>query len=265
MDVSAPIELVDVGPDNVDETSFFCLQSRPDSAGSLRKRAWLEKRFSEGLRIRMLGRREKKRWTGDRGFIEYIPGEYAWRGVEAGDYLFIHCLWVVGKSQGHGGARALLEACFDDARDGGYAGVATVTAENGFATGRAFYEHFGFEAVAECDPNLSLMVHQLADQADPPVFSAGSLRGPVIYDSGLTIVVSDQCPYLDDATRLLETEGEALGLDPVSVVELASAEDVREKSPTPFGVFAAVLDGHLLSYRYLTRKELAKAVTAVRA
>ncbi len=116
MDVTAPAQLVEVGPDNVDETSFFCLQSRPDSAGYRRKRAWLDQRFSEGLRIRMLGRREKRRWNGPRGFIEYIPGRHAWRGVDAGDYLVIHCLWVVGKSQGHGGARTLLEQCFEDAR-----------------------------------------------------------------------------------------------------------------------------------------------------
>lgn len=261
----APAQLIDVGLDNVDETSFFCLQSRPNSAGYLRKRAWLEERFSEGLRIRMLGRRDKKRWNGDRGFIEYMPGEHAWRGVEARDYLFVHCLWVVGKSRGRGGARALLDGCLEDARAGGYAGVATVTAENGFATGRAFYEHFGFEAVAECDPRICLMVHPLAEQADAPVFSAGALRGPAYYDTGLTILVSDQCPYLDDATRLIETEGEKLGLEPISVVELTSAAEVREQSPTPFGVFAAVLDGQLLSYRYLTQKELAKAAAAVRA
>lgn len=246
------------------ETSFFCLQSRPDSAGYRRKRAWLEDRFAEGLRIRMLGRRDKKRWNGDRGFIEYLPGEFAWRGVEASGYLFIHCLWVVGTSRGGGGARALLDACLEDARAGGYAGVATVTAENGFATGRAFYEHLGFEAVAECDPNFCLMVCPLADQAEAPVFSAGALRGPEYYDTGLTIVVSDQCPYLDDATRLIETEGEQLGLEPISVIELTSAAEVRQESPTPFGVFATVLDGHLLSYRYLTQKELAKGVARVR-
>jgi hypothetical protein len=33
-------------------------------------------------------------------FIEYIPGEQAWRAVHADGYLLIHCLWVVGKSKG---------------------------------------------------------------------------------------------------------------------------------------------------------------------
>lgn len=36
----------------------------------------------------------------ERGFIEYLPGEHAWRAVHADGYLFIHCLWVVGKSKG---------------------------------------------------------------------------------------------------------------------------------------------------------------------
>ena len=55
-------ELVAVGPDNVDETSFFCLQSKPKSPGYLQKRKWLEARFKEGLQIQMLGRRDGKRW-----------------------------------------------------------------------------------------------------------------------------------------------------------------------------------------------------------
>ena len=253
-------EIVDVNATNVDQTTFFCLQSKPKSPGYLRKRKWLEKRFAEGLRIRMLGRRDKKRWSGERGFIEYIPGEYAWRGVQATDYLFVHCLWVVGKSRGKGGARKLLDVCLSDAKTGGFAGVATVTAENGFAAGRAFYEHFGFHAVAECDPRIALMVRPLKKRAKPPAFSAGVLRGPSRYKSGLTILRSDQCPYIDDAARIIQGEAESRGIDPIKVVELKSAAAIRRRSPTPYGVFATVLDGRLLSYRYLTPQEFEKAV-----
>ncbi len=66
--------------------------------------AWLKKRFDEGLKIKMLELPE-------RGFIEYIPGEYAWRCVDAKGYMFIHCLWVVGKSKGKNFGELLLNEC----------------------------------------------------------------------------------------------------------------------------------------------------------
>lgn len=253
---------VDIG--NVDETSFFCLQSRPTSPGYLGKRAWLDKRFAEGLKIHMLGHRERTRWTGDRGLIEYIPGEYAWRGVEAEDYLVIHCLWVVGQSRGKGGAQKLLDICLADARAGGFAGVVAVAAENGFTTGRKFYEHAGFSAEAETEPRMSVMVYRLDDGAPPPSLAEGARRGPAAYPTGLSIFRADQCPYIEDATATIVAQAEEHGITPVNVIELDSAQAVREKSPTPYGVFGSVLDGQLLSYRYLTPKEFDTAVARVR-
>lgn len=255
------LPIVEARADNVDDTSFFCMQSKQKTPGYRRKRAWLDKRFGEGLRIHMLGQRSGSRWQGERGLIEYIPGEHAWRGVEAEGYLFIHCLWVVGKSRGKGGATSLLQRCLHDAQTGGYLGVATVTAENGFATGRKFYEAHGFEAVAECEPRLTLMVHRLRKRAKGPGFSAGVQRGPAHYKHGLTIFRSDQCPYIDDATRLIEQTARKRDIGPIKVVELRTAAEVRRRAPTPYGTFGSVLNGQLLSYRYLTEKEFDKAVS----
>ena len=42
------------------------------------------------------------------GFIEYVPGEYAWRGVNAEGYMFIHCIWIAAnkhRKQGLGSLR----------------------------------------------------------------------------------------------------------------------------------------------------------------
>jgi GNAT superfamily N-acetyltransferase len=259
-----PLDIVEVDADSVDETSFFCLQSKPNDPGYQRKRRWLDDRFAEGLKIRMLGQRDTRRWNGERGFIEYIPGEHAWRAVNAADHLVVHCLWVVGRSRGKGGAKVLVDRCVQDAKDGGFAGVATVAAENGFATGRKFWEYLGFEAVATCEPRLSLMVLPLREQTDPPTFSAGPSRGPGHYGEGLTILRSDQCPYIDSATALIREETAKHEIEPVREVEMTSAADIRAKSPTPYGTFATVLDGQLLSYRYLTAKEFAKAVERVR-
>ena len=138
-------EMIDVGADNVDKTGFFCFMSKKKSEGYQRKLAWLKDRFAEGMRIKMLALPE-------RGFIEYIPGERAWRAVHADGYLLIHCLWVVGKSKGRGFAAALLEECVADARRHKLKGVAAVTSEKVWMVGRGVFEKHGFECVDTASP-----------------------------------------------------------------------------------------------------------------
>ena len=76
-------EIIDVRPSNVSETGFFCFMSKRKSEGFRRKLGWVRSRFDEGMRIKMLKLPE-------RGFIEYLPGEYAWRAVSAKGFMFIH-------------------------------------------------------------------------------------------------------------------------------------------------------------------------------
>ena len=108
----ARLNLTEATADNVAEQGFFCYMSKPKSAGYQRKLNWLKARFAEGMRIKMFE-------LPARGFIEYLPGEYAWRAVEAKGYMFIHCLWVVGKSKGQGLGKRLLKECIKDAREAG--------------------------------------------------------------------------------------------------------------------------------------------------
>ena len=113
------IKIIDVNANNVEQTGFFCYMSKRKTEGFQRKLRWLKARFAEGMRIKMFELPE-------RGFIEYIPSEYAWRAVDAKGYMFIHCLWVVGKSKGKGLAGVLLEECINDAKQSGMNGVAMV-------------------------------------------------------------------------------------------------------------------------------------------
>ena len=70
-----------------------------------------------------------------------------------------------------------------------------------------------------------------------------------------------QCPYLDDATLHAKAAAEELGL-PFEEVELTSAAKVRTQSPTPFGVFAVVHDGRLVSPHFLLKKDIVKHLRA---
>ena len=84
--MSDDVKMVTVDAANVAEHGFFCFKSKPKSEGYQRKLAWLEQRFAEGMQLKMI-------YEGKRsfGFVEYIPGEYAWRAVNAPNYLVIHC------------------------------------------------------------------------------------------------------------------------------------------------------------------------------
>ncbi|KPJ84521.1 MAG: hypothetical protein AMS18_16755 [Gemmatimonas sp. SG8_17] len=241
------MKIIDVNESNVEQRGFFCYTSKKKSIGYQRKLRWLHDRFSEGMRIKLLE-------LPDRGFIEYIPGEFAWRTVEAKGYMFIHCLWVVGKSKGKGYATALLAECVRDAKKAKLKGVAMVTSEKNWLVGRSLLEKHGFECVAEASPWFSLMVQRF-EAAKPPVFVDNHATVRRRFGNGLTVIRSDQCPYIEDATATALAVAEQAGIAS-RVINLSSAADVRRFSPTPYGVFAITLNGQLLSYHYLLQKDI---------
>ncbi len=234
--------IITVDRSNVEETGFFCYMSRRKSEGFVRKLAWVTARFDEGMRIRMLKPPE-------RGFIEYVPGEYAWRAVKAKSHMVIHCLWVVGKSKGKGFGAALLDECVQDARKAGMAGVAMVTSEGNWLAGRKLLEHVGFKAVDTAPPSFTLMVKKLKP-GPAPSFPGDWAARAARFGRGLTILRTDQCPYLPDAARILLAAAASKKLK-ARVIEFRTAADVQALSPSPYGVFNIVYDGRLLGYHYL--------------
>jgi L-amino acid N-acyltransferase YncA len=245
------IEMVTVDALNVTKYGFFCYKSKPKSEGYRRKLDWLNRRFAEGLQIKMV--LEEGRSV---GFIEYIPAEFAWRAVNAAGYLVIHCLWVVGRAKQKGYGARLLNECLEAARNSHKHGVVMVTSRgNWLADNKLLLKH-GFESVDQAPPSFDLMVKKFADAPSPsfPHHWADRLRQ---YGSGLTIFRSDQCPYLDDATQTALETGQELGLE-TRVIELKSAQEVRDLAPSVYGVFSLVYNGKLLSYNYELKKDLLK-------
>ncbi|HOQ59623.1 MAG TPA: hypothetical protein PLN93_13940 [Vicinamibacterales bacterium] len=240
-------QLIDVGAESVDRTGFFCCMSKKKSEGHQGKLRWLKERFAEGMRIRLLAPPE-------RGFIEYIPGEHAWRAVHADGYMLIHCLWVVGRSKGQGFSSTLLDACVADARKQRMKGVAMVTSERVWLAGRRVLDKHGFACVETAPPAFSLMVKQFG-RHPPPSFAGGWSDKAKAFGKGLTVIQSAQCPYTVDAANAAAAAAAKAGIES-RVVELQSREDVMRLSPSPYGVFGLVLDGRLLSYHYQLEKDL---------
>lgn len=245
-EAGASSSLVEVSFADVATKGFFCYMSKRRSEGYRRKLKWLEERMREGLRIRMLTLPE-------RGFIEYMPGERCWRAVEADGYMVIHCLWIVGKSKGKGLSGVLIDDCVEEARRAGMKGVAMATSRKVWLAGGTVLEKYGFKKVDEADP-FSLWALKFGDAPDP-TFPSGFEGKAAACGDGLTILRSDQCPYIPDATELAVESAAKAGV-PCRIVDLNSRDDVMRLSPSPFGVFGLVMDGRLLSYHYLMQKDL---------
>ena len=217
------MRIIDVTESNVEEHGFFCYMSKKKSPGYRRKLSWLKERFREGMRIKLLE-------LPDRGFIEYLPGERAWRSVDAKGYMFIHCLWVVGRSKGRGYATALLDACIRDARKAKMKGVAMLASEKPWLLGRRFLEANGFECVAEAAPAFSLMVRRFGS-AGPPKLLDNSPRIRRRFARGLTVIRSDQCPYIEEATATAVAAAKKAGVES-RVVDIRGAREAQTLSPS---------------------------------
>jgi len=242
------MNIIDVNKENVSEKGFFCYMSKRKSEGYQRKLKWLNDRFDEGMKIKLLDLKQ-----GGRGFIEYIPGEFAWRAVNAKQYMFIHCIWVAGKSKGKGYSTLLLNKCMKDAEKYRMKGVAVVTSEETWLVGENFFLRQGFEPVDE-HPPFALLVKKF-NVYPSPSFSGDFEERLSAYGKGFTIIRSDQCPYIDAAVRAALDASNELGII-AKVIELRTCEDVRRSSPSPYGVFGVVYDGKLVSYHSIAKKEL---------
>ena len=245
--MSSDADIVTVDASNVDKYGFFCYKSARKAAGYRQKREWLEERFAEGLRIKIAREGNKSA-----GFIEYTPGELAWRAVNAPNYLVIHCMWVVGRGKGKGYGSRLLGEAIADAQALGKHGVAVVTSRRAWMAGSALFLKHGFEPAGEAPPAFELLVKRFGDHPRP-TFPTDWERRPGLYGPGLTVVRSRQCPYLDGATEAALAGAQEVGV-PAQVVELATAQQVQASAPSAYGVYGIVYDGRLLTYLTVGKK-----------
>ncbi len=245
-------EIKTVNAVNVDETGFFCYMSKRKEPGYKQKREWLEERFAEGMKIKIIHEIGGR----DTAFIEYIPGEYAWRAVHAPGYMVIHCLWVVGKGKGKGYGRLLIEECIKDARAQKMKGVAMLTSDRTWLAGREIFENNGFIQVDEGPPSFQLMVARFGPGPEAGLPKDWDARARA-FGRGLTVIRTAQCPYIENGARDILSFAKARGIRS-QVIELKTAKEVQEQSPSAYGVFGTVLDGKLLAYQYLLEKDFDK-------
>jgi hypothetical protein len=250
-------EIIDVTPNNMDEFDLFCVKSKKKSEGYINKSDWFRARYKEGLRIKLLWVNDRGKMT-SRGFIEYIPGEYTWRTIEAKEYNVIHCLWVVGKWKKMGFGRKLLGLCIDDSMVAGKAGVAIVTSEGNWLVGKKMFMKNDFVIVDKAPPSFSLLVKKFGDRADPSFPTNWDQRAKQ-FGSGLTVIYTDQCPYQPGAVKMLRQFAIDNEIE-FKTVKFSNSRELRQRSPSPYGVFSIVYDGKLISYTYEKKSKLAEII-----
>ena len=147
---AAPV-LIDIDAHNLDDLPCCGIKNLAHPGRRL-KHCWLQSQFNLGLRAKTLLAPDGEPC----GYLEYIPGEYAWRGVDAGGYMFIHCLWNQSRRyQRKQWGTAMLEACLNDAKSSGMIGVAAIARDGPWLAGRSIFLANGFQLVEHRAPRLS--------------------------------------------------------------------------------------------------------------
>ena len=234
--------IVDVTSENIAEHPYTVCFINPKQETFHTKVDWYQKQFLDGLRIKLLYVKGEKKAV---GFVEYIPGEFCWRPVNATGYMFIHCLWTNGKQYRNQGLGAmLLEAVDADSAD--KLGVAVMTSENAFMATRALFEKNGYRAVAESGKD-QLLVKTFKDGPLPRI---KDWQSRLENYQGLNILYSNQCPWVSRFIREVEPFLKEHGLKP-TIIEIDTAEKAQQ-APSLYGVFNLIYNGRLLADRYIS-------------
>jgi len=238
------IRVVTATPDEYPEFGCPCFLD-PRHEGARKKPGWFSARFAEGLTLKHLFLEGETRPA---GYIEYVPGEKAWRAVDAAGYLFIQCIWVYPKKNRQKGLGSILiEECLRDARDQGKGGVASITREGPFIARKDLFLKNGF-SVIERSGEYELVAHPLKDGPLPRFLDWRSQLGQY---KGLHLIYSNQCQWVAQSIPDLEEIAKLHGIE-MKVTELKTPEDAQ-RAPSAYATLSLVYDGTLLADHYIPR------------
>jgi N-acetylglutamate synthase-like GNAT family acetyltransferase len=180
--------------------------------------------------------------------LEYIPGEFAHRPVEAEGYMFIHCIFVGFKKEfkGKGYASQLIDECINEAKKSNMYGVAVVTRKGSFMARKDIFVKKGFVVVDQAEPDFQLLVLKFSQTAKNPKFRdlKTNLEN---YKEGLFVLRSVQCPYTEkNVNAILKSAEDKFGLK-ANLIDMTDAAAVQD-SLCAFGTFCIIYNGEIISH-----------------
>jgi GNAT superfamily N-acetyltransferase len=244
------IEVIDLNPDNIADYGVCGYKDLKKHVELRKKINWFKEYYPKGLRIKAVVSKK----GGYQGMLEYIPGEYAHRPVDAAGYMFIHCIFVGFRKEfkGKGLASLLLDECTQEAQDKEMLGVAVVTRKGPFMVGNDIFLNKGFEIVDSAPPDFDLLVKKFDDKSENPKFKLNIDRGLTKYSDGLTILRSVQCPYTEKNVKgIIESAKNKFKLK-TNLIDLEDHKAVQN-TPCAFGSFCLIYNGEILSYHPISK------------
>ena len=248
------VEIVSLDETNIGREDVVCVRGAQNKEGIDLKKAWLKDRFKEGLKFKKLIV-DGRSW----GFIEYLPAESAWRPVLAPGYMFIDCIWVIGRQKGKGYGKLLLDECIKDSKD--MNGVCVVASDKPFMAGKELFLKNGFEICDTAPPSYQLLVKKMKNTSLPR-FTKKAKEANLDDKDEAVFIYSDQCPYIAKFMGGMIEGAKELGV-PAKTLKVTGSAQAQEM-PFAYGTCGVFYGGHLLAHGILTKKEFMKSLTSAK-
>jgi GNAT superfamily N-acetyltransferase len=254
------VQIIDITPDNIADYGVCGYKDVHKHKELRNKIEWFSEYYAKGLRIKGLLLEN----GGYQGMLEYIPGKYAHRPVQAIGYMFIHCIFVGFKKEfkGKGYASALIDECIADAKNQQMLGVAVITRKGSFMANSKIFLKKGFEIIDKAKPDFELLAYKFDKESINPDFKFDILNNLDDYKRGLTIIRSSQCPYTEkNVNAIIETAEKKFKLK-TNLIDIQDSESAQ-RTPNPFGTFCIMYNGEVISYHPISNARFTNIMTKI--
>lgn len=245
-------EIIEITEKNLSKYPASCFKN-PKDEGYKEKGKWILNQLKSGLKIKTLY------FDGDKkchGFIEYIDGENAWRGVESANYTFIHCIWIYPnefKDMGYG--TLLLNEAVQYAKNNNKAGVALVASDKPFMADNSLFLKNGFKVIQKEGGDSLLAISFKKGML--PKFNDFEKR--LSEYKGINIIYSNQCPWVAKFIKEIKPYLSENGIK-VKFKELKTAQDAQN-APSIYSTFNLIKDGKIYADRYISKTRFINILT----
>jgi N-acetylglutamate synthase-like GNAT family acetyltransferase len=244
------VRIVEAIVENISKYAI-CGYSDIKNSGYEKKVEWIKKELKNGLKYKFLVNNEDKAVGG----IEYTPGEFAYKPVNAKDFMFINCISIIKKDykqKGYG--NLLLKECIEDAKIKKMNGVAVIARKEGWMPGEKLFVKNGFKIVDKKKPDFMLLSIKFNDEIKNPSFKDNS-KHLENYKEGIFIFKSDQCPYLDKSvSEMVKHLKKNYNIEPklITINDSKAAQDL----PAVFGTFCVIVNGKVVTENPISKTRL---------
>lgn len=245
------MELLTVNQENIEKEHICCALTDKKGENCVElKKAWMKKRFEDGLVFKKGDIRGKL-------FIEYIPAEKAWAPIIAEGYMHINCFWIAGQYKGQGYANTLLTECIKDAKSKGMRGLTILSSskKKPFLSDPQYLKYKGFQVADTAEPYFELLYLPFTEGAPVPRFQDAAKSGS-IPSQGMVLYFTNQCPHSEKYAQAISDIAQAHG----QTLTLHKFETTNEaqNSPSPFTTYSFFYQGKFVTNEILSEKKFEK-------